>query len=463
MNNDSKLLIKKLFNTTNKFNNLFIKNKANTKLKSMKHKYLETSKQNNIYLNKSYDKNYIKVNNNVKNTTIYKIRKKASKSLLLNKINFIRNLPLFNYKIKNYQLVYTFKDITGNKPSSCLDPYLFSYKNNILLFHGEANKITNDIWIYNIEKNKWYKFYYDNKCLKSCEIIMAQLFKNNIYIYTTKNKINMKKNKDFMTMYIYNIDKNMYTFKEYKHIKSLQKINYSNISHNMIYFLGGYNKNNNKVNKYIYLQNLKTLKCIKVNIKNFMPNGLTNFTTFSYYTDIDDDFNYLINNEFFGIYLLWGLDLNGNEINNLYKIKFKLGVYNKIYAKLKKVDYKGRTPLFRYDAKAVVLSKLKTAIIMGGRNNNVEEISDYYINQVLCYNIESSTFYNVTMQKNNFIFQRINFGITTAANSIFIFGGIDNDGFKENNIIKVQVDVRKIQTNNSSNNKRYKSIFNKLI
>ena len=364
-----------------------------------------------------------------------------------NKKKEIDKMKKMNKIERHYLSLNISKKMTAFKPSSRMDFSITKYGNKIYLYGGLSSLIYNELWIYNIDRNKWNKIVHNTKDIPlPRKGHTSVIIKNTLFIYggeTPKDTVS----EDLIS---YNIIMDKFFFPKIPRKKKInQRKGHIMVATNQTFLIqGGIDVRTLTLENSAFIFNIYE-NCWQifeyigkplpyrvyhsaVLVNQYYKHSLGGYTFYSLPSDLSDENRSKIRYE--GIYIFGGINEKKNYTNDLFIIKTGKKPCINIKPKIQ-----GKPPEPRIYSKMLFLDNYDFLIIHGGRK----------INQNFCDNIAVLNLENFNWIKpiiddekgEKSLLGRIKHEIFFSDDKLYILGGLGEENMLPMNFEIVEFEV----------------------
>ena len=388
--------------------------------------------------------NFLDINNNIKDNKTKsekKLREKNEKKSSLDK--------LIKKKFEKHYLSLNISKLNvAFRPSSRIDFSISKLNNKIYLYGGVSSKIYNELWVYNIEKNKWNQIEISEKDDPTARKGHTSIIiKDILFIYGGE----IPKERPYEDLIAYNITTNKFFYPKI-HIKKKinQRIGHICVGTNQTFLIqGGMDSRTHSIENSAFFFNImgnywQKLECIGQSLPYriyhcaVMVNYYAKSSSgpYGFYFPPDDyqegSFRKI---RYEGIYIFGGINEKKNYTNDIFIIK--IGHKPCINIKPKIL---GPAPEPRIKAKMLFLDNYYFVIIHGGVKINQNFCNDITVLNLENYNWIKPIIPNENGEPKNLI-ARIEHQIFFHGDKLYIFGGLGEESILSMNFEIVEFEV----------------------
>lgn len=350
---------------------------------------------------------------------------------------------------KHYLSLYITSIIPSLKPNSRVKFATAQYENRIYLYGGLTSILSNEMWVYFIEKNKWR-----NIPVKQNDVPLGRhshtlaIVNNNLFIVGGEMTKEMQKSSEELMMF--NIQNEKYYFPNIPKKKNVnhRKGHISVATNSTFMIQGGIDIASQNFDNSCYIYNLGgQMWFIMESVGEPLPyrayhcatmaNNYTHYSSgpYSFYYPPED----LLTTRptpirYEGVYMFGGLNERKTFCNDLYIIK--IGRKPCICLKPK---IAGQPPEPRINAKMTFIEKYSFLVIHGGTKSNQMFCSDLYVLNLDNYNW-LKTMFSETLTSTSSLLARTEHDIFFYGNKLYIFGGLG-----EKNLLSMNFEVAEFE------------------
>lgn len=399
------------------------------------------------YENEEDDLNLINMNNiNTKNNKVTFSKEKNKNENNENKNSLEK---LLKKKYEKHYLSLNISNINiAFKPSSRIDFSISKLNNKVYIYGGVSSKIYNELWVYNIEKNKWNQIQFSEKDDPTARKGHSSIIiKDILFIYGGE----IPKERPYEDLIAYNITTNKFYYPKIPIKKKInQRIGHICVGTNQTFLIqGGMDSRTRSIENSAFLFNIfgniwQKLDCIGQPLPYLVYHcaamvnyyGKSSSGPYGFYFP-PDDFQEgsvrRIRHE--GVYIFGGINKNKNYTNDVYIIK--IGHKPCINIKPKIL---GPAPEPRIKAKMVFIDNYYFIIIHGG-----VKISQNFCNDITVLNLENYNWIKPIIPNENGeeteLKTRIGHQTFFHEDKLYILGGLGEDSILTMNFEVVEFEV----------------------
>ena len=444
-------------------------NNGNNKKKNKKYKGIEYSKKINylgsIKLNRfkkfAYnsliefqlddedddDFNLLSINNNIKKNKAVTFNN--DKKLNENNENKNNLGKLIRKKFEKHYLALNISNLNlAFKPSSRMDFSISKLNNKIYLYGGVSSIIYNELWVYNISKNKWDQIPIIEKDDPTARKGHTSIIiKDMLFIYGGE----IPKERPYEDLIVYNITTNKFHYPKIPIKKKInQRIGHICVGTNQTFLIqGGMDARTQLIDNSAFFYNIfgnfwQKLECIGQSLPYriyhcaVMANYYAKSSSgpYGFYFPPDDYQEGSVRKiRYEGVYIFGGINEKKNYTNDIFIIK--IGQKPCINIKPKIL---GPAPEPRIKAKMVFLENYYFIIIHGGIKSDQNFCNDITVLNLENYNWIKPIIPNENGEGNSLI-ARIEHQIFFHGDKLYIFGGLGEENILSMNFEIVEFEV----------------------
>ena len=393
------------------------------------------------------DFNLLSINNNIKKNK--EVTFNNDKKLNENNENKNNLGKLIRKKFEKHYLALNISHLNlAFKPSSRMDFSISKLNNKIYLYGGVSSIIYNELWVYNISKNKWDQIPIIEKDDPTARKGHTSIIiKDMLFIYGGE----IPKERPYEDLIIYNITTNKFLYPKIPIKKKInQRIGHICVGTNQTFLIqGGMDARTQLIDNSAFFYNIfgnfwQKLECIGQSLPYriyhcaVMANYYAKCSSgpYGFYFPPDDFQEGSVRKiRYEGVYIFGGINEKKNYTNDIFIIK--IGQKPCINIKPKIL---GPAPEPRIKAKMVFLENYYFIIIHGGI-----KINQNFCNEITVLNLENYNWIKPIIPnengEGNSLIARIEHQIFFHGDKLYIFGGLGEENILSMNFEIVEFEV----------------------